>query len=126
VESRTYGGFLEEFVDTWITKSTGGAATEEPETLPAPGDVPDQQILRRYAKRYRIHATLYPLIMICRRIDSLFRFTCNHHLVVQLKPRPWQERRSVRMRDGRSIADAAINTKIGTAADLTDPKNNRS
>jgi SAM-dependent methyltransferase len=126
VESRTYGGFLEEFVETWIVKATGGAASEEPETIPEPGVVPDQQVLRDYARRYRIHACLYPVVMVCRGIDRLFRFTCNHHLVVQLKPRPWIERRGVQMRDGRSIADATINTKIGSAADLTDPKNNRS
>lgn len=126
VESKTYGGFLEEFLETWITQWTGGAATEEPEVLLQPDEVPDQQILRRYAKRYRIHAVLYPVVKLCRGLDSLFRFTCSHHLVVQLKPRPWLERRGVRMRDGRSIADAAINTKIGSAADLTDPKNNRS
>ena len=126
VESNTYGGFLEEFVETWIAKSTGGAASEEPERIPAPGEIPDQQVLRDYARRYRIHAVLYPLVLLCRGIDRLFSFTCNHHLVVQLKPRPWMERRNVQMRDGRSMADATINTKIGSAADLTDPKNNRS
>lgn len=125
VESCTYGGFLEEFLETWIVKATGGAASEEPELIPSPGDVPDQQMLRNYAKRYRVYAVLYPLVRLCRALDNLFRFTCNHHLVVQLKPRPWTERRGVQMRDGRSIADATINTKIGSASDLTDPKNNR-
>ena len=126
VESRTYGGFLENLIETLMIKCTGDTSPEQPDDLPPPGEVPDQQVLRNYASRYRMHAVLYPVVLLCRGLDRLFRFTCNHSLVVQLKPRPWMERRGVRMRDGRSIADATINTKIGSAADLTDPKNNRS
>jgi len=126
VESRTYSGFLEEFVTTWIMKSSRDPSSQEPEGIPTAGEVLDQQALRTLSNTYRIHAILYPVVLICRGIDSLFQFTCNHQLVVQLKPRPWLQRRGVHMRDGRSIADAAINTKIGTAADLKDPKNTRS
>jgi SAM-dependent methyltransferase len=126
VESRTFGGFLEECIHSWVLAASGGADAENPEHYPPPESVPEQQILRKIAKRYRVHALLYPLALPGRGLDTLLQFTCNHHLVVQLKPRPWLERRGVSMRDGRSIADATINTKIGTAADLTDPKNNRS
>lgn len=126
VESRTYSGFFEEFVDTLIMAATGGAEAENPDSLPPPEAVPDHQALRQLAKRYRMYAFFNPVVIIGRGLDAIFRFTCNHQLVVQLKPRPWLERRGVSMRDGRSIADATINTKIGTAADLTDPKNTRS
>jgi len=125
VENWSYGGFFVEFIDTWIQFFAG--AGKEPEDQPSErkGLVLDQRDLRKFSKQFRLYSLVYPFLKLASGLDRVFAFTCNHYLVIKARPRPWVQRKSVRMRDGRSIADAAINTKIGTAADLTDPKNNR-
>ena len=122
VESQTFGGFFTEFTNIWI-EFIGGASSGEP---PAKSGTLDQQELRKFAKRYRVASILTPCQLLAGLLDKLCFFTGNHYLVVKTRPRPWIERKRVQMRDGRSIADATINTRIGSAADLTDPKNNRS
>lgn len=126
VESHTYGGFFVGFIDTWIQFAGGGLTEQEDGEGESKGLVLDQKDLRKFAKIFRIYSILYPFLCIAKGLDKIFSFTCNHYLVIKAKPRPWTERKGVRMRDGRSIADATINTRIGSAADLTDPKNNRS
>jgi len=125
VESQQYGGFFVEFIDTWI-QFAGGGLTNQAEQADRKGLVLDQQDLRRFAKIFRIYSVLYPFLKLAEGLDKIFAFTRNHYLVIKARPRPWIQRRGVRMRDGRSIADATINTKIGSAADMTDPKNTRS
>lgn len=125
VESQTYGGFFVEFIDTWIQFAAGGINGREENPDERKGLVVDQRDLRRFAKIFRIYSLLYPFLKLAELLDRIFAFTRNHYLVVKAKPRPWNMRRGVKMRDGRSIADATINTKIGSAADMTDPKNNR-
>ncbi|MGA0333668.1 MAG: class I SAM-dependent methyltransferase [Kiritimatiellia bacterium] len=126
VESQTYAGFFVEFIDTWIQFAGGGLTQSSEQSGDAKGLVLDQQDLRRFAKAFRIYSLLYPFLLLARLLDHIFVFTNNHYLVIKARPRPWIERKQVTMRDGRSIADATINTRIGTAANLTDPKNNRS
>jgi SAM-dependent methyltransferase len=126
VESQPYSGFCVEFIDTWLQVAAGSGTSHSTSPSESKGLVLDQQELRKFAKLYRIHSILYPFQKIANALDSLFQFTNNHHLVIKAKPRPWTERRGVQMRDGRSIADATINTRIGSASNLTDPKNNRS
>lgn len=122
VESQTFGGFFTEFFQTWI-ECAAGPLSHRPENKTGPLD---QQDLRKFAHRHRVASLLYPCQLLGRLLDNLFFFTRNHYLVIKARPRPWIERKRVQMRDGRSIADATINTRIGSAADLTDPKNNRS
>lgn len=126
VESQPYGGFFVEFIDTWLQFAAGNASPHPQSPNEAKGVMMDQQDLRKFAKQFRIYSILYPFLKIAKVLDALFPFTNNHYLVVKAKPRPWNERKGVLMRDGRSIADATINTRIGSASNLTDPKNNRS
>ncbi len=126
VESQTYSGFFVEFIDTWIQFAGGSMTESDASDSDSKGLMLDQQDLRKFAKVFRIYSLLYPFLLIAKLLDKLFFFTCNHALVIKARPRPWIERKQVMMRDGRSIADATINTKIGSAANLTDPKNNRS
>ncbi len=126
VENLTYGGYLVESLESWIQFFSGAADEEVGEPPERQGTTMGQRDLRRFSKQYRLYSLMYPFQKLSAGLDRLFSFTRNHYLVIKARPRPWVQRRGVRMRDGRSIADAAINTKIGTAADLTDPKNNRS
>lgn len=70
-----------------------------------------------------------PLIQGYRRLNSLanaaypllwffskFEFLPGHQLLVKSRRRHWRPRLQPKLIDGRSIAEAAINTKIGTAA----------
>ena len=127
VESETYGGFFVHFIDTWIQYVAGGAREdgEAGASTENKGLVLTQRDLRRFSKRLRIYTWLYPFLKLAEGLDRIFSFTRNHCLMIKARPRPWQQRKSVRMRDGRSIADATINTRIGSAADMTDPKNTR-
>jgi hypothetical protein len=126
VESAMYGGFGVQFFDAWIQSLAGPGTSYSGDPAAEQGQILSQQDLRKFSKQYRVSCILYPVMKFAAGLDAVFAFTCNHDLVVQARPRPWQQRKSVRMRDGRSIADATINTRIGSAADLTDPKNNRS
>lgn len=125
VESTTYGGFFVQFLDTWIQFFAGGKGEAGDDPSERKGLVLTQQDLRKFSKQFRLYSLLYPFLKLAAGLDRVFSFTCNHFLVIKARPRAWHQRKSVRMRDGRSIADAAINTRIGSAADLTDPKNNR-
>lgn len=126
VESQTYAGFFVEFIDTWIQYAGGGLTEPEEAGSESKGLMLDQKDLRKFAKVFRLYSILYPFLLIAKLLDKIFFFTCNHYLVIKAAPRPWIERKQVRMTGGRSIADATINTRIGSASDLTDPKNNRS
>lgn len=126
VESQPYGGFFVEFIDTWLQVAAGTATRDSASPVNTNKGPLDQQALRRFATLYRTHRISYPFQKIAQALDALFSFTKTHRLVIKAKPRPWNERKGVPMRDGRSIADATINTRIGSAANLTDPKNNRS
>jgi len=127
VESATYGGFFVQFLDTWIQFFAGaGKEGESADPSGRKGGVLTQQDLRKFSKQFRLYSLLYPFLKLAAGLDRIFSFTSNHFLVIMARPRTWHQRKSVRMRDGRSIADATINTRIGSAADLTDPKNNRS
>jgi len=115
VESHSFGGGLVEFLQTFVLSAQGGPAKLDG------GELPDHGHLRQYAAILRLQQILKPFFFVAAGLDRLFRFSCNHHRVILARPRPWQQRKSVKLRDGRSIAEAAIQTKIGTAADLIKP-----
>lgn len=120
VESHTYSGVFVELVDTFLQRvgdgEAGGRAGDD-----GKGTRLDQQDLRRFAKTHQIYSLSYPLIKLAAGLDAIFAFTRNHNLVVKARPRPWNQRKHVKLRDGRSIAEAAIQTKIGSAAELVKP-----
>ena len=71
-----------------------------------------QEELYRYQRLYTLAGIAYPLFWILSKLD----FLPGHKLLVKSRRRPWRPRRQPKLVDGRSIAEAAINTKIGTAA----------
>jgi SAM-dependent methyltransferase len=71
-----------------------------------------QDELYRYEKINLLAGLAYPLVWIFSRMEFLPR----HKLIIKSRRRHWRPRQQPKLIDGRSIAEAAINTKIGTAA----------
>ncbi len=120
VESLTYGGFFLGMVEAFLERFSGVEALDRPSSASVAAR-PDPRELRRLAGACRAYAFAYPLQHLAVLFDDLFRFTRTQFLVVKARPRPWIERKSVKLRDGRSIAEATIRTRIGTATDPLSP-----
>lgn len=73
---------------------------------------PGQDELYRYQKLHTLSGIAYPLLWIA----ALLEFLPGHRYLLKSRRRHWRPRRQPKLIDGRSIAEAAINTKIGTAA----------
>ena len=82
-----------------------------------PGENTGTEEFYHYTK-LNIFATLvYPLMWVLAKLEEkLFFFAPGHNMVAKTKRRVWRARKQPVLIDGRSIAEAAINTKIGTAA----------
>ena len=68
--------------------------------------------LYKYKNLYNMSLLTYPLMWICSKCN----FLPNHEIVLKSRRRRWSPRRQPKLVDGRSIAEATINTRIGTAA----------
>ncbi len=73
---------------------------------------PEKDLLYRYRRLHGLAGIAYPLLWIF----SLLEFLPGHQILVKSRRRHWRPRLQPKLIDGRSIAEAAINTKIGTAA----------
>ena len=71
-----------------------------------------QALLYHYRHLHSLAGFAYPLAWPL----STLEFLPGHRLLVKSRHRPWRPRNQPRLVDGRSIAEATINTKIGTAA----------
>ncbi len=71
-----------------------------------------QEMLYRYRRLHALAGAFYPLSWIL----STLEFLPGHQFLFKSRRRHWRPRLSPKLVDGRSIAEAAINTKIGTAA----------
>jgi len=77
----------------------------------------DTEHFYHYTKLYAFGTVIYPLMWLSAKIDKALQFILpGHNMVAKTKRRVWRERRAPVLIDGRSIAEAALNTKIGTAA----------
>ena len=68
--------------------------------------------LYKYRRLYGMACVAYPISWILSKLD----FFPGHKLLLKSRRRHWRPRVQPKLIDGRSIAEAAINTKIGTAA----------
>jgi SAM-dependent methyltransferase len=82
-----------------------------------------QLIVRRGAgdvsgmkKELRTYSILYPFFQVAAVLDHLLFFSKGYRLIGRARRRQWRERRTPVLADGRSIAEAALGGKIGTAA----------
>lgn len=73
---------------------------------------PQKDLLYRYRRLHGLAVATYPLVWIFSKME----FLPGHQILVKSRRRHWRPRLSPRLIDGRSIAEATINTKIGTAA----------
>ncbi|MBL7017143.1 MAG: class I SAM-dependent methyltransferase [Kiritimatiellales bacterium] len=77
----------------------------------------DTEHFYHYTKLYAFGTLLWPLMWVFAKMDKALSFVLpGRNLVAKTKRRVWRERRAPILIDGRSIAEAALNTKIGTAA----------
>lgn len=103
-EARTYSRFFSEGVDTFV-RMTAGA-------LGWAGDGSTDPSRGRFA---RFMSVMRPVYQVASWLDFIVFFTGGYRMASVARRRIWKPRRVPVLRDGRTIADAAINTKIGTA-----------
>ncbi len=73
---------------------------------------PEKDLLYRYRRLHGLAGVSYPLLWLVSKLE----FLPGHQMLVKSRRRHWRPRLQPKLIDGRSIAEAAINTKIGTAA----------
>ncbi len=113
-EARTYSRFFVESLDTLIrlaARRVSRGAAPDPK-----GTMLDAQDFQRMKKAFRTYSLLYPFFWLAAQLDLLLFFTRGYSLAVRAKRRRWLPRRSPVLADGRSIAEAALGGKIGSAA----------
>jgi SAM-dependent methyltransferase len=107
-ETSSYGRFFMEFASLLAELFAGLIPSAcEPAAL-------NERRLKRAAA---VYAVFTPVFWLAGVLDVLFFFLPEHHMVLRAKRRMmWVPRVTPRLRDGRSIAEAALRSKIGTAA----------
>lgn len=103
--SHAYSRFFTEAMDIAVRYAAGFVLT----------GAPDSGEFRQKALRY--FACTAPLYWISSALDCLLFMTRGYTLVTRGRRRIWRPRRSVVLADGRTLAEAALTAKIGTAAE---------
>lgn len=107
--TEAYGRFFTEFTEVLAELFAGLVPETCEETSLRPG------ALTRALWAYRLFT---PFFWISAALDAVCFFLPCHHLVIRAKRRMlWVPRVTPRLRDGRSIAEAALGSKIGTAVE---------
>ena len=75
----------------------------------------DERMLMSFRRILNIYSLFYPFGLLAHLLDKLLIFHRGHRMAFRARRRPWKPRVTPTLTDGRSIADATINTKIGTA-----------
>ena len=108
-ETAGYGRFFSELANLLADLFAGMIpASCEPAAL-------NERRLRRAAG---VFAVFWPVFGLANLLDAVLFFLPDHHMVLRAKRRMmWVPRVTPRLRDGRSIAEAALGAKIGSAVD---------
>lgn len=107
-ETTGYGRFFSEFADL-LAELFAGLIPESCEPAALDG--------RRLRRAAAVYGAFTPVFWVAGVLDAVFFFLPDHHMVLRAKRRMmWVPRVTPRLRDGRSIAEAALGSKIGTAA----------
>lgn len=110
-ETRTVSRFFSEGVETSLRLALGVFG------VPANESISEEEQADRIAQRFAlIQAIHYPLFVIASYLDWLVFLTRGYRLQAVVRRRLWKPRRTPVLRDGRTLADATLNTRIGTAA----------
>ncbi len=106
-ETTGLGRFFSEFANLLAELFAG--------VIPASGE-PAALNERRLKRAAAVYAVFTPLFWFCSMLDAICFFLPTHHMVLRARRRMmWVPRVTPRLRDGRSIAEAALATKIGSA-----------
>lgn len=113
-EARTYSRFFVEALDTAIQFAASRANKDA--QAGAKGVLIDERDFGKMDKLFRIYSFLYPIFWFAAQFDKLLFFTKGYCLIGRAKRRrQWLPRKVPKLSDGRSIAEAALGSKIGTA-----------
>ncbi|HBA85772.1 MAG TPA: hypothetical protein DCZ95_16945 [Verrucomicrobia bacterium] len=107
-ESHTYSQFFVEMTGALLQWLSGYPSVQD--------DDNDEDAARRLQKALRIYAFFQGLFWLAHVLDYALFFMLGSNIVVRAKRRMWVPRRTPKLSDGRSIAEAALQSKIGTAA----------
>ena len=108
-ETTGYGRFFSEFTNLLAELFAG--------VIPSACE-PAAMNERRLKRAAAVYTAFTPVFWVAGFLDVLFFFLPEHHMVLRAKRRMmWVPRVTPRLRDGRSIAEAALGSKIGTAAE---------
>ena len=110
---RTGSRFFAELAETMIQVAVVLSGAARPGATGQVGD--RERTLHTYRKIARMHAVFYPVALLGQLLDGLLFLSRGHRLAIRARRRDWKPRRTPSLKDGRSIAEATINTKIGTA-----------
>ncbi|MFA7257094.1 MAG: class I SAM-dependent methyltransferase [Kiritimatiellales bacterium] len=98
-----------------LCEAAANRLVHEPYNMP--GENAGTEEFYHYTKLNAFAALVYPLMWTLSWVEQkLLFFMPGHNIVAKTKRRVWRARKQPVLIDGRSIAEAAINTKIGTAA----------
>jgi hypothetical protein len=75
----------------------------------------DERMLMSFRKILGVYSLFYPFGKLAAGLDRLLPLHRGHRMAIRARRRSWKPRVTPTLKDGRSIADATINTKIGTA-----------
>ncbi len=110
-ETRTTSRFFSEGVETALRLALAVFG------VPGFPDPDDEGLSEQAERRFAlIHAIHYPFFVVAGYLDWLVFFTRGYRLNAVARRRLWKPRRAPVLRDGRTLADATLNTRIGTAA----------
>jgi SAM-dependent methyltransferase len=112
-ETTTFSRFYSETMHLLVAFAGSFVVSEPP-----PIDNEETRLAAYYHRIYRYYAFMYPLTWLVTRLDLLIFMTKGYLLLSRAKKRMWRPRKSPKLRDGRSIAEATLGGKIGTAAEF--------
>lgn len=110
-----YSGFFTELAGVFTSlaaRLTVGSCYEMP-----PEQV-DQYLFYKYRHLNMLAGVGYGLMLLAIGLDKATGFLPRYNLIAKTKPRAWRPRKVPVLADGRSIAEAALNTRIGTAVEF--------
>ncbi len=111
---RYYSGFFVEMVyalQLWSARKGGWLSVLYPTAHVT--ETPSETVLLKAARHTGIFRVFEE---VARALDSLLFFLRGYRMMARARRRLWIPRKTPVLVDGRSIAEAAINTRIGTAA----------
>ncbi|MFC1467202.1 class I SAM-dependent methyltransferase [Verrucomicrobiota bacterium] len=83
-----------------------------------PPEQVDQYLFYKYRHLNVLVGVGYAFMLLAAGLDKISGFLPRYNLIAKTKPRTWRSRKVPVLADGRSIAEAALNTKIGTAVEF--------